>query len=68
MKEPDPWGCIIYSLWAAHLAEVEEARETSAVPPSGEFPLSPQLYSWEHSREHSPCPNDGESFARGTRT
>ena len=45
--EPDPWGSIINPLWAAHLADVAEAwdqaAETSAVPRSGEFPLSTQL-------------------------
>ena len=42
-------GCIIKPLWAAHSANVEEAwdeaAETNAVPPSEEFPLSPQRYS-----------------------
>ena len=49
MVEPEPWGSVINPSWAAHLVDVEEAWDqaaaTSAVPPSGEFPLSPQLYS-----------------------
>ena len=49
MGEPNPWGCIINPLWAAHLTNGEKAwdqvAETSAMPPFGEFPLSFQLYS-----------------------
>ena len=48
MGEPDPWGSIINPVWAAHLADVaeawDEAAVTGTVPPSGEFPLSRQLY------------------------
>jgi len=45
MREPDPWGSIINPIWAAHLADVEEAwdRDTEPNPDlrSGEPPISP---------------------------
>jgi len=48
MGDPDPWGPIINPLWAAHFNNVEEAwnhaAESSAVPSSGESPISPQLH------------------------
>jgi len=56
MGEPDSWSSIINPLWVPHLSDVEEAwdlaAESSAVPPSGEFPLSPQLYFTGNSSDH----------------
>ena len=51
MGEPDSWGSIITPIWAAHLADVEEAWDRSTEPNpdlrSGEPPISPQLYQTE---------------------
>ena len=51
MGEPDPWGSIINPIWAAHLADVEEAWDRATEPnpdlTSGEPPISPQLYQTE---------------------
>ena len=47
MGEPDPWGSIINTIWAAHLVDVEEAwdhaTESNADLTPGESPLFPQL-------------------------
>jgi len=51
MGEPDPWGSIINSIWAVHLADVEEAWYHATEPnpdlTSGEPLISPQLYQTE---------------------
>ena len=51
MGEPDPWGSIINPIWAAHLADVEEAWDRATAPnpdlTSGATPISPQLYQTE---------------------
>jgi len=52
MGEPDSWGSIITPIWAAHLADVEEAWDRSTEPnpdlsTSGELPNFPQLYQME---------------------
>ena len=51
MGKPDPRGSIINPIWAAHLADVEEAWDRATEPnpdlTSGEPPISPQLYQPE---------------------
>ena len=51
MGEHDPWGSIINPIWAAHLADVEEAWDRATAPhpdlTSGATPISPQLYQTE---------------------
>ena len=51
MADPDPWGSIINPIWAAHLADVEEAWDRATEPSpdltSGEPPISPHLYQTE---------------------
>ena len=51
MGEYDPWGSIINPIWAAHLADVEEAWDRATEPDpdltSGEPPISPQLHQME---------------------
>jgi len=61
LGEPDPCGAIIIHLWAAYLTDVgkawDNAAESSAVPPSGESPLSPQLYFTRSTQaSSSPAP------------
>ena len=51
MGAPDPWGSIINPIWAAHLADVEEAWERATEPnpehTSSEPPISPPLHQPE---------------------
>ena len=51
MGEPDHWGSIVNPIWAAHLADVEEAWDRATEPnpdlTSGATPISPQLYQTE---------------------
>jgi len=51
MGEPDPWRSIINPIWAAHLADVEEAWDRATEPnpdlTSGEPPISDQLHQTE---------------------
>jgi len=51
MGKPDPLGSIINPIWAAHLADVEEAWDRATDPnpdlTSGEPPISAQLHQTE---------------------
>ena len=51
MGEADPWGSIINPIWAAHLADVEEAWDRATEPnpdlTSGDPQISPQLHQTE---------------------